>query len=260
MPEGHTIHGEAIDQRPMLVDQVLSASSPQGRFAEGAAVLDGQTCLAVEAFGKHLLYSFSGGSTLHLHLGLYGKFRKADSPAEAPRGAVRLRLESVTHVVDVNGPNRCELLDGAGVAALTARIGPDVLRSDADPERAWARIGRSRTAIGVMLMDQSVLAGIGNIYRTEILWRQRLHPLRPGRTLSRPDFARIWSDAARLLALGVRERAIVTVEGAKRGPGRYGARTNIFAKETCPCCSGPVTRMALAGRRAFACETCQPAP
>ena len=260
MPEGHTIHREALDQRPMLVGQALAVSSPQGRFLEGAALIDGRVCLSIEAFGKHLLYGFDSGEALHLHLGLYGKFRKVERPAPEPVGAVRLRLESATHVVDVNGPNRCELLDPAGAAALTARIGPDVLRADADPERAWTRIGRSRTAIGLLVMDQSVMAGIGNIYRTEILWRLRLHPLAPGRSLDRASFDALWADAAALLAIGVRERAIVTVEGATRGPGRYGARTNIFNKPDCPRCGGQVTRLVMAGRRAFACETCQPPP
>lgn len=244
----------------MLVGQSVAASSPQGRFLEGAALIDGRTCLSIEAFGKHLLYGFAGGDTLHLHLGLYGKVRKTARPAGEPRGAVRLRLESPSHVIDVNGPNQCELLDPAGVAALVARIGPDALRPDADPDRAFFRIARSRTAVGLLLMDQSVMAGIGNIYRTELLWRQRLHPLVPGRAVDRPLFDRLWADTAHLLAIGVQERAIVTVDGATRGPGRYGARTNIFAKAECPRCGHAVRRLMLAGRRAFLCDFCQVLP
>lgn len=260
MPEGHTIHREALDQQPMLVGRVLAMSSPQGRFADGAALLDGRACLAVEAYGKHLLYGFTDDRSLHVHLGLYGKFRHNPQPAPAPVGAVRVRLESDTHAVDINGPNRCEVLEPPGVAALLARIGPDVLRPDADPDRAWLRITRSRTPIGLQIMDQSVMAGIGNIYRSEILWRQRIAPERPGTSIDRSVFDRIWDDAARLLAIGVRERAIITVEGAGRGPGRYGGAFNIFAKDTCPRCGGPVRRFAMAGRRAFACDTCQPQP
>ncbi len=260
MPEGHTIHREARDQRPLLAGHALRASSPQGRFAEGAAVLDGLRCEGVEAYGKHLLYRFRDGPTLHLHFGLYGKTRKGEGPAPAPVGAVRLRFESEAGFVDVNGPNRCELLDAAGEAALLGRLGPDVLRPDADPERAWTRVAASRTAVGLLLMDQSVLAGIGNIYRTEILWRQRLAPALPGRALPRPAFDAVWRDAAHLLALGVELRAIVTVEGGERGPGRYGGNFNIFAKSHCPRCGGPVRKFAMAGRRAFACDACQPLP
>ncbi len=258
MPEGHTIHREARDQRPLLAGRMLRVSSPQGRFAEGAARLDGRRCETLEAYGKHLLYGFEGGDALHLHFGLYGKVRKGEGSAPEPVGAVRVRLESAEGFVDVNGPNRCEILDPAGVEKLLDRLGPDVLRPDADPERAWARIRASRTAIGLMLMDQSVLAGIGNIYRTEILWRQRLAPALPGRALPRADFERVWADSAHLLAIGVEQRAIVTVEGATRGAGRYGGVFNIFNKPDCPRCGGPVRKFAMAGRRAFACDTCQP--
>ena len=99
MPEGHTIHRAARDQRPMLVGKPLSIWSPQGRFEAGAAFLDGQTCTAIEAFGKHLIYRFGEDQALHVHLGLYGRFRAAKTPAEEPRGAVRVRLLSPTHVV-----------------------------------------------------------------------------------------------------------------------------------------------------------------
>ena len=258
MPEGHTIHRAARDQAPMLSRKVLAVSSPQGRFFDGAALLDGRRCMAVEACGKHLFYRFAGGDTLHVHLGLFGKFRAVKRPAAEPRGAVRVRLESATHVVDCNGPTACDVLDAAGVAALMARLGPDVLRDDADPQRAWARIARSRAPIGQLVMDQKVIAGLGNIYRSEVLWRQRIHPEREGRSLSREAFDAFWLDAAALLRIGVEERAIITVDGATRAATRYGERTNIFKRKTCPRCGGPIRQLALASRKVFCCEACQP--
>jgi len=258
MPEGHTIHRAARDQRPMLTGQRLEVVSPQGRFAEGAAQLDGQVCTGIDAYGKHLLYRFADVQALHIHLGLFGKFRTAKLPAPEPRGAVRVRMISGSHVVDINGPNRCEVLDLADVAALIARIGPDVLRADADPERAWTRISRSRTSIGQLLMDQSVLAGIGNIYRSEILWRQRIDPRTPGKAVPREAFDRIWADAVMLLQLGVEKNAIITRDGVKSTRTRYRERVNIFNKPACPACAGPIDRYQLATRRVFACPSCQP--
>lgn len=261
MPEGHVIHRAARDHRPLLVGRgPLAASSPQGRFAAGAILLDGHACEAIDAHGKHLLYRFAHGPTLHLHLGLYGRFRVQPTPAAPPRGAVRVRLAAAAHVLDVIGPNTCEVLDRAGVAALLARVGPDPLRADADPAPAFRRVAASRAPVGLLLMDQSVIAGIGNIYRTEILWRQRVHPKTPGRALDRPTLERLWSDARALLELGVRLGAIVTVDGARPSRARYGTRVNIFAKPTCPACAGPVRAFALAARRVFACETCQGRP
>ena len=213
--------------------------------------------MSVEACGKHLFYRFAGGNTLHLHLGLYGKFHCTPLPAGEPRGQVRVRLESPTHVVDCNGPNQCEVLDKADVDRLIGRIGPDVLRDDADPARAWAKIAKSRAPIGQLVMDQAVMSGLGNIYRTEILWRQRIHPLTPGRALTRDQFEDAWADAAALLRIGVEQRAIITVDGASRGKGRYGARTNIFKKATCPRCGGTIRSFAMSARKVFSCETCQ---
>ena len=260
MPEGHTIHRVARDQNPLLSGQVLAVSSPQGRFAAGAARLDGRQCVTVEAFGKHLLYRFEDDEALHIHLGLFGRIRKHKVPLAEPRGAVRVRMVGATHGVDINGPSTCEVLDAPGIAALTARIGPDVLRADADPDRAFDRISRSRAPIGRLIMDQKVMAGIGNIYRTEILWRQRVHPEIPGRNIDRPTFDRIWSDARALLEIGVRKNAIITVDGAAPSRSRYRERVNIFGKETCPACDGAIRRFEIDSRRAFLCETCQPIP
>jgi endonuclease VIII len=260
MPEGHTIHRAALDQRKMLVGKALEVTSPQGRFSAGAEELNEQTCTAIEAYGKHLLYYFQLGSALHIHLGLYGQFRTAKIPAKEPRGAVRVRLLSSSHVVDINGPNTCEILDQAGLKALTNRIGPDVLREDTDREKAWAKISASRVAIGQLLMDQSVIAGIGNIYRTEILWRQKIHPAVPGKSLGRTDFELIWNDAVKLLQIGVKYNSIITVDGVTKSKTRYGERVNIFAKETCPSCSNKILKFEMATRRVFSCDTCQVPP
>jgi endonuclease VIII len=258
MPEGHTIHRAARDQRPMLAGHVLQVSSPQGRFLERAIEIDGQRCDAVEAYGKHLLYQFANGLTLHIHLGLFGKFKTHKRPAKEPVGAVRVRLESPTHIVDINGPNTCELLTPDERSALIYRIGPDVLRKDADVALAFARISKSRTSIGQLLMDQSAIGGIGNIYRTEILWRCQVSPFAAGKEIDRSTFDMLWDDAVKLLEIGVKNNAIITVDGVSKSKSRYGERVNIFNKPHCPRCHGNISRIEIAKRRAFYCETCQP--
>lgn len=242
----------------MLAGQTLAMSSPQGRFAEGAARLDGRRCGTVEAYGKHLLYRFDSGDALHVHLGLFGRIRTGKTPLAAPRGAVRVRLVGATHGVDISGPTICRVLAVPDILSLIDRIGPDVLRADADPDRAFRKIERSKAPIGRLIMDQSVMAGIGNIYRSEILWRQRVHPETPGRAIDRATFDRLWDDAKTLLAIGVKRNAIITVEGAARSNSRYGETVNIFAKPSCPACQGEIRRFEMAGRRAFVCERCQP--
>ena len=258
MPEGHTIHRAARDHHKLFCGQKLSISSPQGRFSDGATLLNGQTCLSVEAFGKHLIYHFHQGNVLHIHLGLFGRIRKRKMPVIEPRGAVRVRFVGKTHVIDINGPNICRILTKQELMSLINRIGPDVLRSDANPDHAFNKISKSKSPIGRLIMDQSVMAGIGNIYRSEILWRQAIHPETPGQAIDKPTFDRIWVDAKMLLEIGVKKNAIVTVDHKQPSQSRYKERVNIFAKDTCPKCAGAIRRFEINGRRTFVCENCQP--
>ncbi len=258
MPEGHTIHRAALDHHRIMAGQKLMICSPQGRFTEGASRLSGQLCVAVEAFGKHLIYQFDNGDALHVHLGLFGRIRKHKLPLSEPRGAVRVRLVGNTHAIDINGPTICKVLCSDEFVKLTQRLGPDVLRSDANPDLAFKKISNSKTQIGRLIMDQSIMSGIGNIYRSEILWRQSVHPETPGRAISRQTFDRIWEDAKELLNIGVKHNAIITVEGARPSKGRYRERVNIFSKSTCPVCKEPIRRFEIGGRQVFVCEKCQP--
>ena len=257
MPEGHTIHRAARDHRRIFAKCALEVESPQGRFSEGASILSGQLCMTVEAFGKHLLYRFDNDLALHIHLGLFGRIRKHKLPLEKPRGAVRVRLIGKTHTVDINGPTICRVLDSNAVTTLINRIGPDVLRSDSNPELAFAKITKSKAPIGQLIMDQSVMAGIGNIYRSEILWRQSVHPETPGREVNRETFDQLWDEAKALLKIGVKHNAIITVDTAQPSKTRYKERVNIFAKDRCPSCKNEIRCLEISGRRAFVCDICQ---
>lgn len=260
MPEGHTIHRAARRQAELLCGAPVAAGSPQGRFADGARHLDGRTLHAVDAVGKHLLYRFDD-AVLHVHLGLFGRFDTHRAAPPAPRGAVRLRLEGHGGTVDLRGPTACELIDPPDEERLLARLGPDPLRADADPDRAWHRIHRSRRAIGALLMDQSVLAGVGNVFRAEALHVEGIHPSREGRSLSREEFDRLWATICRMLRDGERAGRIVTVSAEDAGVPRSriprGERTYVYRQAACRRCGGPVRAWEMAGRRAWACESCQ---
>ena len=178
-------------------------------------------------------------------------------PLQKPRGAVRVRLIGKTHAVDINGPTICRVLDSNAVTTLINRIGPDVLRSDSNPELAFAKIKKSKAPIGQLIMDQSVMAGIGNIYRSEILWRQSVHPETPGREINRETFDQLWDEAKALLKIGVKHNAIITVDTAQPSKTRYRERVNIFAKDRCPRCKNEIRCFEINGRRAFVCDICQ---
>ena len=97
-----------------------------------------------------------------------------------PVGQVRMRMIGAEFGTDLRGPTVCEVIEEPEVADVIARLGPDPLRRDADGALAWARISKSRRPIGALLMDQTVIAGVGNVYRNELLYRHRIDPYRPG--------------------------------------------------------------------------------
>jgi endonuclease-8 len=264
VPEGHTIHRLALDHTRELGGKRVRVASPQGRF-DGAELIDGQRFERAEAFGKHLLHRWEGGQVVHVHLGLFGKFFRWTKHPPPPRETTRMRLSSLDAplTLDLIGPTACELLDRAQLHKLLSRLGPDPLRDDADPERAWARLQKSRSSIGAALMNQAVLAGVGNVYRAEALFVQRIHPERPARDVSRAEFDELWSWLARALRLGVQHRRIITVPAALEATPaqrRRMARTervHVYKADRCPRCKTAVRRWELAGRWAYACERCQ---
>lgn len=266
MPEGHTVHRAARLQFELLGGRCVRADSPQGRFFEGAAELDGLRLNAIDAYGKHLLYAFDGPRWLHVHLGLFGKFRLGSGAPPAPRGAVRLRLTAEPGWIALSGPTACEIIDAAARKRLLARIGPDPLRADARPGRAIARILRSSAPFAALLMDQSVIGGIGNVYRAELAFRARIAPGTPGRALDRATVLRVWRDARVLLRDGERSGRIVTTRAADRphptGAVRSGERYYVYHRTGRPClvCTTPVLSAPLAGRTVYFCPHCQPGP
>ena len=210
MPEGHTLHRLARDLDAAFGGRRVAVSSPQGRFADSAALVDGTVVHRAEAAGKHLFVELGDEHVLHVHLGLIGTF---DVHADAghlplPVGQVRLRLASVDEdgaaYADLRGAIVCELVTPERRAEVIARLGPDPLRPDAEPARAWARISRSQRPVGDLLIDQEVVAGVGNVYRAELLFRHRMHPLRPGRTLRVGQWRAMWDDLVVLMGEGVR--------------------------------------------------------
>lgn len=262
MPEGHTIHRLARDHRRDLGGgAVVRASSPQGRFGAGAARIDGSRLVRAEAWGKHLFHTYETGDVLHVHLGLIGRFDRLPSPAPPPVGEVRLRLSSPTATWDLRGPNRCALVDPDAKAAVVAALGPDPLRRDADPDRFVAKVLRSKAPIGTLLLDQSVIAGVGNVYRAEVLWWLGIHPAREGRSLTADQVRAMWEWLVEQLRLGLRRNRIVTVDPAELGKPirdvRRGEGVWIYHQEACRRCGSATATTDTAGRRIEFCPRCQ---
>ena len=263
MPEGHTIHRLARELTRDLVGGALAVSSPQGRAAATAALLERGTLARIDPYGKHLFLRWKNGLTLHVHLGMYGKFHRFEPPGPEPRPTVRLRLAGERLVVDLIGPTVCALIEPGEEARLRGRLGPDPLARGTRPELAWERLRRRRTAVGAALLDQSVLAGVGNVYRAEALFVHGIDPCRPASTLTREEFDALWATLAGMLRHGVRDGRIITVDPTEFG---YRRRSRIppeqaryvYRQPFCRRCRTPVDRFLLAGRWAYRCPHCQP--
>jgi len=260
VPEGHVLHRLAGEQQE-LAGPVVRVSSPQGRFADGAASLDGRRIDGVEAVGKHLLHRF-GDDALHTHLGMRGVWYRSAPPSPEPRPSVRVRLAAPDVAWDLMAPITCEVLDGGGVAALRDRLGPDPLRGDAEPDRFVAALTADRRALGVSLLDQSVLAGVGNVFRTEALFACRLHPARSSSTVPPEEARALWDTLAGMMRRGVEDGRIITVDvpgGDDRLEVPEEVARRVYKRERCAECGAEVVTWPLGGRVAYACPVHQPA-
>ena len=264
MPEGHTIHRIAKDHTPLLVGMPVRVSSPQGRFEADAARVDGMVLEKIEAYGKHLFYWWSNGDVGHVHLGLFGKFRVARGPeGPAPVGMVRMRMQTPLATIDLAGPTDCTIGNREDRATILARLGPDPLRRDAKPDLAIARMAKSKQPLGALLLDQKVLAGIGNVYRAEALFVNGINPSRPGAETDELELRALWNTMTGMLRKGVKDNRIVTVDPRdldlpKGRRLRRGEATYVYHRDRCLRCGSVVQTVALAGRPCYFCPTCQP--
>ncbi|MEC9094078.1 MAG: DNA-formamidopyrimidine glycosylase family protein [Planctomycetota bacterium] len=262
MPEGHTIHRIARDHQQWFTGQKMAVDSPQGRFASEAKGLDGQTLREVTAKGKHLFYHWSNHRIIHIHLGLYGKFRVQPNPAIDPRGAVRLRMIGRDKTLDLNGPNCCELINHQHFTGILKRLGEDPLDPAASSAVVWNRLQKTRTAIGCLLLNQNIIAGIGNIYRTEILFLLGIHPETPSNQIRHQQFDQLWKLTVDLMNQGVKANRIITTRPRGKATGKRRLKPtepmNIYKKNQCPNCKSQIVTWLLASRKIYVCPNCQP--
>ena len=258
MPEGHTLHRLAAEMAE-LVGQRVAATSPQGRFP--AEQVDGSLVTDVQAFGKHLLLATEGGPSLHVHLGMRGKWLRFAPVTGAALPQVRLRLATAELAWDLIAPSTCELLDAHGRAELLAGLGPDPLRPDADVDDARRRLQAYRGSVAAALMDQSVLSGVGNVFRAEILHVIRMAPSRPAARVSDAEFTELWSRLRSMMAQGVVDGRIITVEvpaGGDRQAVPEATARRVYKRDACADCGAAVATRSVAGRTSYACPRCQP--
>lgn len=292
MPEGNEIHRWAERHFAAFGGRAVRVDGPQGRFTD-ADVIDGRKLLRVMAVGKHLGYDFGKDRILHVHLGLQGDFTEGSGPLPPVKGALRLRMWNAAAVkkrvglgaskphrwyseddgsdnlapekvawVELRGPMDCTVYTQAMWEMLLKRLGPDPLNGDG-PGRFVENVKKSRKTIGELLMDQSVAAGIGNIYRAELLFRARLNPFTSGKEVEESTLRSIWKDAGVLMKAGMVDRRIVTTKPSDRPHAKGQALKEeahyVYRRQGRPCfvCGTKILTEVMAGRNLFWCPVDQ---
>jgi len=304
------------------VGRRVAASSPQGRFAAGAAQLDGHVMTEAMAVGKQMFLEFDNGLWLRVHLGIYGAWdfsgditadatiassngrigqtnqrgtvvgehedslssigaprrtrlrmaeqERLETPADTfppePIGAVRVRLLTDATCADLRGPTACDVLTPDEVQAVIAKLGPDPLvdTGRAAEDRFTATVLKKPTPICLLLMDQSVVSGIGNVYRAEMLFRARLNPHIPGRDLPEATVRALWKDWVKLLKIGVKTGQMMTMDGLSKSAydGAMASRADrhwVYHRTGLPCrvCGTSIVMEEIGGRKLYWCPVCQ---
>ena len=268
MPEGHVLHGLASSLNAAFQDETVNVSSPQGRFAESAALLTQTRFANSEAYGKQLFIQFDAPipePIIYIHLGLIGRFRL--KPLADPVGVIRLRISDDEVAADLSGPQICRLVSPAEKLAETSKLGADPIREDANPQLAWNKIHRSTKPIAALLLNQGITAGVGNIYRAEVLFRARVNPWTPGNQLKKSSWETIWGDLVRLMPYGVETGNIDTVdpehlpEAMGRPPRQdaHGGEVYVYRRAGLPCyvCGSKIRCELLDNRQLYWCGRCQ---
>lgn len=282
MPEGHKTHRIAKDHTEQFGGQIVAVTSPQGRFRADARKVSRRELRWVEAVGKHLFYHFGGrvpaagapqrtvasssevpnhgDRIVQVHLGRYGGIRMHGVPPPPPVGQVRMRCVGRDQAFDLSGPTTCRVIDAAMREQVIAKLGPDPLAGGKKSD-VWKTVQTSGKPIAGLLLDQSVVAGVGNIFRAEMLFEARLDPSVAGHDLTKTQFDRLWKALMRQMKVGLKYGKIVTVTAREAGirlaqlDGKD--RFRVYGNEHCPVCAAEIATATFAGRRLYYCPSCQ---
>jgi len=267
MPEGHSIRHLANVHNQWFVGSTVIMTSPQGRFSKEAAALDGFEFTGTSTYGKHLFFHFDK-RIVHIHLGLYGWFRFYNSSDTiADTSNIRMHIDTGRFVSSLSGPTKCELIDSEQMLDIVDRLGPDPLHpTSSNKEVAWHKISKSKKPIAALLMDQSVIAGIGNVYRAEFLFLSKQNPFTPGNLVSRLSFDSIWRNACAYMSVGAQDGMIRMVHPSHMSNEELDMlndkmQSSYVYKRTgqlCRlCASTQITSTLLNNRTLYWCPTCQ---
>jgi endonuclease-8 len=257
----------SVDPTIAAANGRMGQTNQRGTVLEDAdgAVLDGAVLdgAVLDSAGENSLHSIGAPRRTRLRMAESEKVEdEITSFPPEPIGQVRVRLLSDTAVADLRGPTACEVLDPAQVDAVIAKLGPDPLlqHDQAAEDRFVAAVRKKQTSIALLLMDQNVVAGIGNVYRAELLFRARLNPHTPGKLVQEDTARALWQDWAKLLRIGVETGQMMTMddldpESYRKAMASREDRHWVYKREGLPCriCGTHIVMELLGGRKLYWC-------
>jgi formamidopyrimidine-DNA glycosylase len=258
------IEGQTLDVVEILDARWCRPLAP----AEVEAALRGRRVERLSRRGKYLVWELEDDLYLLMHLRMTGTLLLDPDP-ETPPGHARVRLGLGNRTLIFDDPRRFgtgELALGpdALAAFFDARLGVEPLEQGFTAEHLYALARTSRAPVKAFLLDQKRVAGVGNIYADEALFRARVHPLRPANRLTRAQCAAIRDAVVASLMAGLDAKG-ATIDDFRDPYGVSGSFQDQFLVhlregEPCPNCGGPVRKLRAAGRGTYVCERCQPCP
>jgi formamidopyrimidine-DNA glycosylase len=245
----------------------MGQTNQRGTFAESDAVAEFVEAPPSAHEHEDSLHSMGAPRVTRLRMSEQEKIEPgSDTFPPEPIGAVRVRLLTDHTVADLRGPTACEVLQPEEVQVIIDKLGPDPLIDSPQhgEDRFTAVVRGKSTPIGLLLMDQSVVSGIGNVYRAELLFRARLDPHTPGKNVPEETVRALWRDWTKLLEIGVKTGQMMTRDNLS--PAEYQAalanrddRHWVYHRTGLPCrvCGTPIVMELAAGRKLYFCPVDQ---
>jgi endonuclease-8 len=162
--------------------------------------------------------------------------------------------------IDLNGPTTCAVIGLEQKAELIAKLGPDPLAGGKKSD-VWKLVSQSSKPIGALLLDQSIVAGVGNIFRAEVLFETRTDPRVAGNAMTPETFDDVWKSLSKMMKVGLKYGKIISVTAKEAGmplakvDGKD--RLRIYGKTDCPNCGAPIETIEIASRKLYVCRPCQ---
>jgi endonuclease-8 len=294
MPEGNEIHRWAERHTAAFAGRKLNVLPGPGYRFSDAHLVDGKKLKRVLAVGKHLGYEFGDDLILHVHLGRFGDWTEGCGPLPEVKGALRAILQRAgtgraarsvkgqphnlrcqhddgtqpfpaeeVEWCELRGPTDCSVYDRAKWEKLLERLGPDPLGDDPqghdDPKLFVDAVLGKKSSIAELLMDQTILSGVGNIYRAEVLFRHGVNPFTPGNAVDAKVLRAMWKDLVPLLKAGMVDRRIVCTKRAdrpsKKESAQKGEEHYVYRRHGKPCfvCGERILHRDIAGRTLYWC-------